>query len=329
MEVDWSRVRARRLARSFLSERAPDAELRQVVGAVCGVHAQVQGSAELQLAARVEAIAQADVRAALWEERTLAKAWTLRGTVHIHPAGELALWHAARRAVLGAAREGLPAWRDPAGVVHPALDADEVEAARAAVREVLDGRCLSREELAADVVKRVGKRPRERLRSGFAFFLTELCQGPPQGSRITLVRPDQWIDGWREVADEREALRETCRRFLHAYGPARPADFCEWVSSHAFRVAEARALFEELELEEIGVEGRQGFVLRGDTSFPEPAGGVALLPEYDVYVMGSRERDRLVPPRVRELVAQHGRGRYEGPAGVRFVFVDGIAAGLW
>ena len=45
--------------------------------------------------------------------------------------------------------------------------------------------------------------------------------------------------------------------------------------------------------------------------------------------MGFREREQLVPARVRELVAAHGRGRYEGPAGVRFVLVDGIAAGLW
>jgi len=45
--------------------------------------------------------------------------------------------------------------------------------------------------------------------------------------------------------------------------------------------------------------------------------------------MGSRERDRLVPDHVRELIASHGRGRYEGPAGVRLVLVDGIAAGLW
>lgn len=329
MEVDWSRVRARRLARSSLSERATGDELPAVVGAVCGVHAQVQASAELQLAARVEGIAQADVRAALWEARALVKAWTLRGTLHLHAAAELGLWHAARRAVLGSAREGLPEWRDPAGVVHPALDADEVEAARAAVWEVLDGRCLPREELAAEVVQRVGKGPRERLRSGFAFFLADLCQGPPHGSRITLVRPDQWIDGWREVADEWEALRETCRRFLHAYGPTRPADFREWVSSSAFRAADAQALFAGLGLEEIDVEGRRSFVLRGDTSFPEPAGRVSLLPEYDVYVMGSRERDLLVPPRVRELVAQHGRGRYEGPAGVRFVLVDGVAAGLW
>ena len=329
MDVGWGQVRARRLARSSLTERSPADRLVEVVGAVCGAHAQVQASAELQLAVRVDGIVQADVRAALWEKRTLVKAWTIRGTLHLHPAEELPLWHAARRAVLGSADQGLPAWRDPAGTLHPGLDADEVEAVRRAVWGVLDGRCLLRDELAAEVVKRVGAAPRERLRSGFAFFLSELCQGPPQGSRITLARPDQWIEGWREVSDEHEALREACRRFLHTYGPARPTDFCEWVSSAAFRAADAQALFDELELEEISVDGRRHFALAGDTAFPEPAGQVSLLPEYDVYVMGFRERDELVPSDVREMVAQHGRGRYEGPAAVRFVLVDGVAAGLW
>jgi hypothetical protein len=90
-------------------------------------------------------------------------------------------------------------------------------------------------------------------------------------------------------------------------------------------------LFDELadDLEEIDVDGRHCVVLAGDRSFPAPTGQVRLLPEYDVYVMGSRERDQLIPPPVRELIAAHGRGRYEGPAGVRLVLVDGIAAGLW
>lgn len=331
VEAGWKEVRARRLARSSLSERASADRLVEVVGALCGVHAQVQASAELQLAARVERIAQADVRTALWEERTLVKAWTVRGTLHLHPADELPLWHAARRAVGGPAATELPKWRDPAGVLHPALGADEVAAVRAAVWEVLEGRCLLREELANQVVSRVGPAPRERLRSGFAFFLGELCQGPPQGSRITLARPDQWIGAWREVTDEREALREVCRRFLRTYGPARPADFSEWFGTASFRVAETRALFEELaaDLEEIDVAGRRCFVLAGDASFPPPSDQVRLLPEYDVYVMGFRERDELVPEPVRELIAGHGRGRYEGPAGVRLVLVDGTAAGLW
>src|SRR5262249_8197799 len=46
-------------------------------------------------------------------------------------------------------------------------------------------------------------------------------------------------------------------------------------------------------------------------------------------VMGFRERDQLVPGRVREQVARHRRGRYEGPAGVRFLVGDGGAAGGW
>jgi DNA glycosylase AlkZ-like len=96
-------------------------------------------------------------------------------------------------------------------------------------------------------------------------------------------------------------------------------------------VADAQLLFESLaaELEEIVVGGRPSFVLASDTAFPVPDRRLRLLPEYDVYVMGSRERDEFVPRSVRELVANHGRGRYEGPAGVRFVLVGGVAAGLW
>jgi hypothetical protein len=56
---------------------------------------------------------------------------------------------------------------------------------------------------------------------------------------------------------------------------------------------------------------------------------VRLLPEYDVYVLGFRERDQLIPESVRELIASHSRGRYEGPAATRIVLVDGVAAGLW
>ena len=323
--IRWPDVIARRLARSRLTRRAES--LVDAVGGVGGVQAQLQSSAELQLAARVDAVTQADVRAALWERRELVKAWTLRGTLHLHPAAELPLWHAARRAVAADDRS-LPAWRDPNGVDHPPLDAAQVAAVRAAVREVLDGRCLLREEIADEVVALVGPEPRARLRSGFAFFLGDLCQGPPRGSKVTFARPDQWIAGWREP-DEAAALREAARRFLHAYGPARPTDFLEWFGGGRLDAAGGRALFETLELDAVDVEGQRAYVLTGDTSFPKAERSVRLLSEYDAYVMGFRERDVLVPPPVRELVATRPRGRYEGPAGLRLLLVDGVAAGFW
>jgi hypothetical protein len=283
------------------------------------VHAQVQASAELQLAARIEGITQQDVRDALWQDRTLVRAWTLRGTLHLHPAGELALWFAARRAVSGDSNRGLDAWPDPKGVVHPPVSPDEVAEIRAAVWDAFDGRPLLRDELALEVVRRVGSKHEARLRSGFAFFTSDLCQGPPQGSRITLARPDQWIEGWQTV-DEDEGLVEVCRRFLHTYGPATPRAFHEWFASPEFPADD---------LEEVDVEGQSAFVLAGDTDVPKPKKTVRLLPEYDVYVMGFRERAQLVSEAVRTQVAAHGRGRYEGPAGVRFLLVDGVTAGLW
>jgi hypothetical protein len=318
MQVTWAEVIARRLERSSLAPRTGD--LADVVSGTAGVQAQLQSSAELQLAARVDGITQGDVRASLWERRELVKAWTLRGTLHLHPAGELALWHAARRAVTSQ-NEGLPPWRDPDGNDHPPLDARQVAAVRAAVHDVLDGRCLVREEIVEEVVARVGSAPRARLGSGFAFFLGDLCQGPPRGAKATFARPDQWVDAWAEV-DAEEALREACRRFLHAYGPARPRDFLEWFGGRL-------APFEQLDLDEVDVEGRTAYVLGGDISFPSAVSSIRLLPEYDAYVMGFRERDVLVPPAVRELVADRPRGKYEGPAGLRLLLVDGIAAGVW
>jgi Winged helix DNA-binding domain len=317
ISLTWNDVRARRLARSFLTERARG--LLQVARAVCGIHAQVQASAELQLAARVDGITQQDVRDALWHDRKLVKAWTLRGTLHLHPAEELPLWFAAKRAVSDE-RQGLPPWPDPHGVVHPPVSAAEVRKIKAAVWDAFDGDALLRDELATAVVRRVGTKHEGRLRSGFAFFTSELCQGPPQGNKITLARPDQWLPSWQDV-DEQEALREVLRRFLHAYGPSRPQQFREWF--------QAEVPFELVDVEEVDVEGERGFVLAGDTQFPRLEKSVRLLPEYDVYVMGFREREQLVPERVREQVAAHGRGRYEGPAGVRFVVVDGVTAGLW
>jgi hypothetical protein len=316
--IRWADVVARRLERSSLASRGN--AFADVVSATGGVQAQLQSSAELQLAARVDGLTQADVRAALWDRRELVKAWTLRGTLHLHPAHELPLWHAARRAI-AADDQSLPAWRDPNGIDHPPLDADQVVAVRAAVRDVLDGRCLLREEIADEVVARVGPRPRARLSSGFAFFLGDLCQGPPRGAKVTFARPDQWLDGWSDF-DSREALREAARRFLYAYGPARPKSFLEWFGG-------STAPFEEIDVEEVDVEGHRAFVLAGDTDFPRPSKSVRLLPEYDAFVMGFRERDQLIHTAVRAQVAEQGRGRYEGPAGVRFLLVDGVTAGTW
>jgi hypothetical protein len=303
----WDEVRAGRLARSHLAERAPAERLIEVVRDVCGIHAQVMGSAELQLAARVEGITQDDVREALWERRELAKSWTTRGTLHIHPSDELSLWTAARRAVVGDAD-------------YAADGLENVDEVVAAIGEALRGRRLLREELADAVVERVGAAPREKLASGWGYYVGDaaiadvLCFGPPQGQKVTFVHLEDWL-GPQRTWEPADALREVARRYAETYGPLTYRQFRQWFTSRHLTPAAARELFDELDVPE--------------PEPVEPRPSVRLLPEYDVYVMGFRERDQLVPPAVREQVAAHGKGRYEGPAGTPFLLVDGVCAGIW
>lgn len=326
----WDEVRGRRLERSYLVGRAGAGQLEVVARALCGIQAQVQASAELQLAARIDGLTQSDVREALWERRTLVKTWTVRGTLHLHPAEEVPLWYAARRAVAGDGVAELEAWRDPNGVLHPPLSRDEVTAVRQAVWDALDGRCLLRDELVEETAKHVGPAARGRLRSGFAFFFHEICQGPPRGGKVTFARPDQWIEGWTEV-DEQEALLEVCKRFVLTYGPTRAGDFRAWFGGSALTTADAQALFDSLgaELEVIELDGSTRYVAAGDTRLPRHASSVRMIPEYDAYVMGFREREQLVPDPVRQQSLRHGRGRFEGAAAVPLLLVDGVAAGVW
>ena len=276
------------MARSHLLERA--SETSNVVRDVCGIQAQVMSSAELALSARVRGLTQEEVRAELWEARSLVKAWTIRGTLHLHPADDLPLWAAAMRA-----------FGDPE-------DGEVIDA----IGNALDGRCLLREELADEVARSAGEWTREKIGSGWGYFIGEasrvgkLCHGPPRGNKVTFVRTDQWV-GWREI-DPARALKQVTRRFLETYGPAGPPQVAGWFGIKRAAVPA---------LPEVKVTpGRARGPLR-------------LLPEYDCYVMGFREREQLVPENVRERIKTHPKGRFEGVAAVPTVLIDGVVAGIW
>ncbi|HEX5502264.1 MAG TPA: winged helix DNA-binding domain-containing protein [Thermomicrobiales bacterium] len=325
--LTWDEVCGRRLARQRLLAPAPGEELPAVVGAVCGIQAQVGSAAELAIGARVAGTSQQDVRADIWDERRLVKTYGPRGTLHLLPADELPLWMAALRA---ATLLRAPPWYEAAGLA--AAQADDL---LAAIGDALDGRCLTREELAGEVAGRVGAWARKPLMSAWgellapAAYAGRLCFGPSRGSKVTFVRPDQWAGPWRDL-DPGAALAAVCRRYVAAYGPVAPQDFARW-----FRLppAEARRVLESLggELAEVAVEGKRAWVLAADAAAPwEPAGhSLYLLPQYDCYVLGSGQRERVVPEAARARVSAYGRGRFEGATGLPVLLIDGAVAGRW
>jgi Winged helix DNA-binding domain len=317
--LTWAEVRARRLRRSRLLAPAPRSQVADVVGSICGLQAQVLSAAELGLGLRIEGLTEAGVREELWERRTLAKAWAIRGTIHLVPAAELSLWTAAVRGC------GLGAWWERFDLTRK-----RGEAVLEAIRGALDAGPLTREELAYEAAHRAGPWAREPLTSqwggllGVATLHGYLCHGPNRGTKVTFVRPDRWL-GPQAEHEPGAALAEVARRYVGAYGPSTHTDLAEWLS---IRPGEARALLEALELEAVDVEGRRAWVLAGDDAFAEVGRSVRLVPQYDQYLIGSRPR-RVLPEAARARVHGYRRGKYEGVIALSALLVGGVVAGIW
>jgi hypothetical protein len=177
--LTWDQVRRWRVARHRLDRRVPRARVLDVVREICGVHAQVQSSAELQVWARVAGVAREDIRDALWERRTLIRSWAMRGTLHVFTAEDWPVYAAA----LGTQdRWWKGAWLRMIGMTAPQL-----RETLDAIRESLGARPLTREQLADRVAEKIGPRARERMLSGWgvmlkpASFEGSLISGPPAG----------------------------------------------------------------------------------------------------------------------------------------------------
>lgn len=143
--VTWERVCLSRLAHQHLLQRRPARALLDVARDLCGLHAQVRSSAELAAAVRLDGLARSAVSRALWTDRTLVKTWAMRGTLHLLPADEYALWVAAQ-----STRDH---FLEPARLRPHGLTPDDVLGVIDAVGTALDGRQLSREELAGEVAR--------------------------------------------------------------------------------------------------------------------------------------------------------------------------------
>ena len=297
--LGWDQVMAWRAARHRLDERVPAEAGLRVVAEICGLHAQVMSSAELTLAARVDGLDLDAVGRALWSERSLVKTWAMRGTLHLLPAAEFPLWQAA----LSTRRPWeARSWQRGFGV-----SLAELERLNAAVAEALDGRLLTREELAAEVARLTGSEALGgKLRESWGALLKPaaalglLCFAPSQGQQVRFTRPDRWLGGWTGH-DPEAAMDAVTRRFLAASGPVTREDFARWWGIPS--PARAARLLERLgeEVARVEVEGMAAYALAADVAGlaaaePGRPPAVRLLPAFDQYVVtATRQAGQLMP----------------------------------
>ena len=207
-KLRWSSVLAWRVRRQQLGERAPRKKALSVVGRIAGLHAQLTASAELTLWARAGGLERDAVSRALWEERYAGQdVGVVRGTLHLLPAEELGLWVAAQGGLKP--RHEVGSW-----LRHHGLEREQAEAMLAAIPAALDGRQLTREELASEVARITSIEGLDgKLRGGFgdllkpAAFRGDLCFAPSDGRNVRFARPDQWLGEWNPVGVDEAARR--------------------------------------------------------------------------------------------------------------------------
>ena len=315
-DLTWAQAAAWRARRHALDARVPRERALEVVSGICGLHAQVMSSAELSLWARVEDLERDAVTKALWEDKTLVKQWAMRGTLHLLPADELGLWHGA----LGTYAH----WLKPSWFKAFNTSREEMEALIEQVSAALDGRCLTREQLAAELGQ-------ERLGESWGAYLKpvayrgRLCFGPDAGRNVTFTRPDSWLGHAIEPLDGDAAVLEVARRFLRAYAPATADDFRRW---WAISEPQARKRLQALDVEQVEVAGEPAYVLADDAGALREAQAdetVRLLPGFDPWVIGAtRHSAALMPdPSYRDRV--HRPQGWVSPV----LTVGGLIAGTW
>ena len=299
--------------------------MTQVVSDIGGLQAQVMSAAQIGLWARVEDVTSKDVEDALWKRRELVKTWSMRGTLHLHASVDLPLFVAASKTRLG--------YKTKPWLKGHKVRLDEIEKITSEVRNVLDGRRLTREELVEEVVRKakLRKSVRTGMLSGWgsllhpAAYQGNLCFGPSQGKNVTFVRPDNWLGDWDEPSGE-EALKTLVLRFIAAYGPATHTDFAHWWGIEPNKVASI-VISLASELVQVKFGGHLAWMRKQDVSDivkMELAGSVRLLPSFDSYMMFYHPRELFVSEKHRPLVFRQEAG-WISPV----LLIDGLAAGVW
>jgi hypothetical protein len=316
--LSWEQALAWRMGRQHLVARAAPADFLRVVGEICGLHAQVMSSAELSLWARIDGLVGDEVQEALWQHRSLVKLWAMRGTLHLLPAAELGTWLAA----IGT-------------YTHYGNTYSDMDVLSEAVSSALDGRILTREELALAVERSTGN-PQfgEWVRFSWGSYLKAttfrglLCFASSENGRIRFTSPQDWVPGQLDRPDPAEALRAVTRRFLAAYAPFTAEDLARWWAGGAGPGKGARllaALGEDAV--EIEVAGQRAWALATDVpelTAAELPNVARLLPAFDPWVIGaSRSNPVSLDPRYKARV-------YRAQGWISpVVLVNGRMLGVW
>jgi len=328
-KLSLEEVRRLYLMRHHLFQKAQRKDLVKVVDDVCGLQAQVSATPYLSLWNRVENFENGLLDEALYRDKTLVKTWCMRGTLHVIPSEALPIYYKALKKM----------WFEHHGrFMHapdwPSID-DRKKGIYPTILEALAQKPLKRSELSARV--RLPKRY-ERLFSAWGGILKVMAyegltvHAQPCDREARFARLDQWLPNINlDKMDEDETKEKLLIQYLRGYGPSSTQDFSCWSGLMVSDFKRTIENFADHMLEEVEIQGvkRRFWMLKEDLkifdsmSLDEKA-PPCLLPKFDSFVLGHRDRTRIIPNEYKRLVFKPKVGDVAAT-----VLINGQIVGTW
>lgn len=285
------------------NQRLSAAEFRTPEAAVAwlgAVQAQDYAGAKWSIGVRMSQGTDDAVEKAIGRGK-IVRTWPMRGTLHFVAANDIR-WMLS---LLAARQVSRYQARDTAR----GLDEARVDRCRCFVRKLLQGgKRATRDQLrAAMEEKRI-------LGEGHGAYHVMrrlaheglVCFGPRIGKQHSVVLLEEWVAPAKPISRD-QALARLAQRYFQSHGPATLADFVWW---SGLTMGDARAAIAGLGKE--FVAGSEGDVRywqrRSRRGLSAASARLCLLPAFDEYLVGYRDRSAVLEPRYAKRICPGGNG---------------------
>ena len=287
----------------------------QVVRALGAVQAQDYMQAVWAIGVRTPSAGLAGVERAI-AERSILLTWSLRGTLHFAPPEDVKwmIQLCAPRLLRQSVRR----------LEQLELDDKTLGRCRKLIYNALkNGKCLARPDLLkvleSDGISTAGQRGYHIL--WHSAYNGLICFGPLAGKQQTFVLLDEWVPVSRELSYE-ESLAELAQRYFTTHGPATVQDFAWWTG---LTLTDARVGLDAVRAELVSelIEGIEYWMPDKRAASGE-ALGVQLLPGFDEYLLGYKDRSAVLEPEAAQQVVPGNNGMF-----MPMIVEEGQIIGTW
>ncbi len=250
------------------------------------------------------------------ENAEIVRTWPQRGTLHVVPAID-AKWLVSlseERLIKGAARR-----RQALGLTDEILGK-----ARDTLMDALQGRKLISRPQILEILENAGISTKSGRGYHILWYLSQTgvtVVGPMEGKQQTFALLDEWVPNARTLSRE-VGIAELARRYFMSHGPAMIKDFIWW-SGLTAGDAKAGLAANKSVLTSEKMEGDE-YWFAEDTQITADQEGDFLLPGFDEYMLGYKNRDAALPAEHAEKVCPGKNGMF-----LSTIILGGQVVGTW